>query len=110
MNFGGICITTNNVVQLVEFYKVIFQEEPFVEGDHYSFSNVAIYDPGDVTLERDKSIWLQCFSKELDKEYNRICKVIPDIDIISVPERRPWGAYSFWFSDPDGNKVAVAEI
>lgn len=31
------------------------------------------------------------------------------IEIISPPERRPWGAYSFWFVDPDGNKIAVAQ-
>ena len=29
--------------------------------------------------------------------------------LISPPERKPWGAYSFWFLDPDGNKIAVAQ-
>jgi predicted enzyme related to lactoylglutathione lyase len=109
MKFGGICITTDNAPRLAEFYKIVFQEEPFIEGEHYAFGSVAVYNPGDVTVERDKSIWLQCFAADLDAEYERLLREIPDIEIISPPERRPWGAYSFWCADPDGNKIAVAE-
>ena len=69
MKFGGICITTRNAPVLAEFYKKVFQEEPFVEGDHYSFSSVAVYDPGDVTEVKEKSIWLQCFAEYLDTEW-----------------------------------------
>jgi len=46
MRFGGICITTDNAQRLAAFYKTVFQEEPFVEGSHYSFNSIAIYDPG----------------------------------------------------------------
>ncbi len=52
MNFSGICIETDNAPRLAEFYKIVLQEEPFVEGNHYGF---------------------------------------------------------FWFADPDGNKIAVAQ-
>ena len=34
----------------------------------------------------------------------------PDIEIVSPPERKQWGAYSFWFLDPDGNRIAVAQV
>lgn len=34
MRFGGICIETDNAPRLAEFYKVVFQEEPLVEGSH----------------------------------------------------------------------------
>ena len=110
MKFGGICITTNNTLKLVEFYKIIFDMEPVKESDHYSFASVAIYDPKDTNLKEDKSIWLQCFSEDVDKEYKRLLDAIPDLDVISPPTRRPWGAYSFWIVDPDGNKIAVAEV
>ena len=109
MNFSGICILTDNAPRLAEFYKTVFQEEPFVEGSHYSFPSIAVYDPGDITVAKDKNIWLQCFAADLDAEYERLHREIPGIEIISPPERRPWGAYSFWFADPDGNKIAVAE-
>ena len=109
MKFGGVCITTDDAPRLAEFYKIVFQEEPFVEGNHYGFGSIAVYDPGDVTVAKDKNIWLQCFVTDLDAEYERLLQAIPDIKIISSPERRPWGAYSFWFADPDGNKIAVAQ-
>ena len=109
MKFGGICITTRNAPYLSEFYIKVFQEEPFVEGDHYSFSSIAVYDPDDVIEVKDKSIWLQCFTEDLDTEYERLLREIPDVEIISPPEKRPWGAYSFQFADPDGNKIAVAQ-
>ena len=110
MKFGGICIETDNSPRLAEFYKIVFQEEPFVEGSHYGFGNgIAIYDPGGVTVVKDKHIWLQCLVADLDAEYERLLREIPGIEITSPPERRPWGAYSFWFVDPDGNKIAVAQ-
>ena len=110
MKFGGICITTNNAPRLVEFYKIVFQEEPFVEESHYGFGDFSVWDPGDVTMAEEKNIWLQCFDEDIDTLYARLLLEIPDIKIISPPERKPWGAYSFWFSDPDGNKIAVAQV
>jgi len=109
MKFHGICIETDNAPRLAEFYKAVLQEEPFTEETHYGFGMVSIYDPGGVTVSKIKNIWLQCFTDDLDAEYERILREIPDVSIISPPERRPWGAYSFWFADPDGNKIAVAQ-
>jgi predicted enzyme related to lactoylglutathione lyase len=109
MTFGGICITTTDAPRLAEFYKVVFQKEPFIEGEHYAFGSVAVYNPGDVTVPDEKNIWLQCFAEDLDAEYQRLLRDLPGVEIISPPERRPWGAYSFWFKDPDGNSIAVAE-
>ena len=109
MKFGGICITTDNAPRLAAFYETVFQEKPFIEGEHYAIGQIAVYNPGDVTLTRDKSIWLQCFDPDIDALYARLLTELPDIEILSPPERRPWGAYSFWFADPDGNRIAVAE-
>ena len=109
MKFGGICIETDNAPRLAEFYRIVLQEEPFVEGIHYGFGNIAVWDPGGATVAKGINIWLQCFVEDLDAEYERLLREIPGIEITSPPERRPWGAYSFWFVDPDGNKIAVAQ-
>ena len=109
MKFGGICITTDNAHRLVKFYKIVFQEEPFVEGSHYAFGSIAILESGDIKVEKYKNIWLQCFDSDIEALYERLLRKIPGIEIISPPERKPWGAYSFWFVDPDGNKIAVAQ-
>ncbi|MDR1687502.1 MAG: VOC family protein [Clostridiales bacterium] len=109
MEFGGICITTNNAPRLAQFYKIVLQKEPFVEGSHYGFGKIAIYDPGGINTDNEKNIWLQCFTANVDALYERLLREIPGIEIISPPERREWGAYSFQFADPDGNKIAVAQ-
>ena len=110
MKFGGICITTNNVSRLAGFYKTVLQEEPIVEGSHHSFSQLAIWNPGDVKIAHEKHIWLQFYDSNIDELYERLLREIPDIVIVTPPERKLWGAYSFWFQDPDGNKIAVAEV
>ncbi len=109
MRLGGLCITTDNAPRLAEFYGIVFQAEPFVEGSHYSFGDISIWNPGNVTMASEKNIWLQCFDPDIDVLYERLLRQIPGIHIISPPERKPWGAYSFWFADPDGNRIAVAQ-
>lgn len=107
MIFNGICIETDNAPRLAEFYKTVLQEEPFIEGSHYGFGKIAVYDPGNVTVAKDKNVWLMFGVPDLDAEYDRLLREIPNIQIIAPPERKPWGAYSFWFADPDGNKISV---
>ena len=109
MKFSGVCITTDDAPRLVEFYKIVFQEEPLIEGNHYTFGKIAVYNSGDTERANDKSIWLQCFDTDIDTLYERLLREIPDIEIIAPPEQKLWGAYSFWFVDPDGNKIAVAQ-
>ncbi|MCL2421944.1 MAG: VOC family protein [Defluviitaleaceae bacterium] len=109
MRFINVCITTDNAPRLAAFYKILFQEEPLIEGNHYSFSKLAVYDPGDVKLAEDKHVWLQFVDVDVDVLYERLLREIPDIEIISPLEKKPWGAYSFWLCDPDGNKIAVAQ-
>jgi len=109
MRFCGVCITTDNAPRLADFYKIILQEEPFVEGSHYAFSKISVYDPGDVTMAKEKNTWLQFTDGDIDALYERLLREIPDIKIVAPPERKPWGAYAFWFLDPGGNKIAVAQ-
>jgi len=109
MRFSGLCIETDNAPRLAEFYKIVLQEEPFVEGSHYGFGKIAVYNPGGVTVAKEKNIWLIFGTADLDAEYGRLLREIPDIKVISPPERKPWGAYSFWFADPEGNKISVFE-
>jgi len=109
MEIGGICIKTDNAPRLAAFYRIVLQKEPLVEGSHYGFGNLAVYDPGDVKMSEDKNVCLQCFDEDIDALYERLLREIPGIEITSPPTKRPWGAYSFWFTDPDGNPIAVAQ-
>jgi len=105
----NVCIETDNAPRLAEFYEILFQKKPRVEGSHYGFGKLAVYDPGGVTVAKEKNIWLMFGDADIDALYERLLREVPGLHVIAPPERKPWGAYSFWFADPDGNKIAVAQ-
>jgi catechol 2,3-dioxygenase-like lactoylglutathione lyase family enzyme len=111
MELCGVCIFTNDAPRLAAFYEIVLSEAPVVEGQHYGFDNaqLAVYNPGNGTVVHDKNMSLMYFVSDVTLEYERLLKEIPDICIASPPERRPWGAFSFWFLDPDGNTVSFIE-
>ena len=107
MKFGGVCIETDNAPRLAEFYKIVLQEVPLVEGNDYGFGSLAVYVPGNVKVAKDKNVWISFSDPDIDSLYERLLREVPYIKIVAPPERKPWGAYSVWFLDPDGNKIAV---
>ena len=111
MRLCGVCILTDDAPRLSEFYRVALQSEPLVEGDHYSFdgAQLAVYNPGSVTVSEHKNMALMFFVEDLLAHYGRLLREIPGIVIISPPERRPWGAHSFHCLDSDGNTVSFVE-
>ena len=111
MKLCGVCILTDNAPCLSAFYQLVLKESPVVDGQHYGFTNaqLAIYNPGNVKTANDKNMSLTFFVRDVPAEYDRLMKEIPGIAISSPPEHRPWGAYSFWFLDPDGNTISFIE-
>lgn len=111
MKLCGVCILTDNAPRLAAFYEILYQQPPFVEDQHYSFDSaqLSVYNPGDINVVKDKNMQLMCFVPDVMAEYHRLLKAIPDIVITSPPERRPWGTFSFWLLDSDGNTVSLVE-
>lgn len=106
----GVCILTNDAPRLAAFYETILCEKPFAEGAHYGFNGaqLAVYDPGDVKVVPEKNMSVMFYVNDVLSEYGRLTRELPGI-VVTSPERRPWGAYSFWFLDPDGNTVSFIE-
>ena len=111
MKLCGICLLTSDAPRLAAFYQAVFQQVPDVDESHYSFgcAQLSVYDPGDVAVSSEKSASLMYFVEDLMAEYARLMREIPDIDITSPPQRRPWGACSMWFRDPDGHTVSFIQ-
>lgn len=111
MNFRSVCILTDNAPRLAAFYETVFEEAPLAEGSHYGFASaqLSVYDPGGVTVAADKNMQLIYTVPDLMAAYDRLCKALPGLRVVSPPQRRPWGAFSFWFLDPDGNTVSLLE-
>jgi predicted enzyme related to lactoylglutathione lyase len=107
----GICILTDNAPGLAAFYEIALREAPDIDGQHYAFENaqLSVHNPGDVIVAAEKNMSLMFFVSDLTAEYDRLLNEIPGIKITSPPERRPWGAFSFWFLDPDGNTISFIE-
>jgi len=111
MELYGLCIDTDNAPRLAAFYEAVFQEKPVQEGQHYRFekAQLAVYDPGQVHLSKDKNVSVMYTVPDLLFEYARLRRELSDLAIDSPPKRRPWGAFSFWFLDPDGNRISLME-
>jgi len=105
----GVCLLTRDAPRLAAFYQTVFREEPRVEGGHYGFGRLAIYDPGGVEEGGPRPAWLQARDPDIDALHARLRRELPGLRVLSPPQRRPWGAYSFWFADPDGNRIAGAQ-
>ena len=111
MIFSTVCILTDNAPRLAAFYETLFRESPVVEGSHYGFTKaqLTVYNPGNVTVAKNKNMSVIYTVEDVMVEYLRLLHEIPDLNVTSPPERRPWGAFSFWFLDPDGNMVSLLE-
>lgn len=107
MRLFGACIQTHNIIQLIDFYKIIFEQEPDVDGGvDYRFYNaqLIVFKLEDEKAPSTKDIALIYAVDDVDKEYRRI--VSQGIIVNSPPTDKPWGVRSFFVKDPDGNTVS----
>jgi catechol 2,3-dioxygenase-like lactoylglutathione lyase family enzyme len=115
VKFVGICLITNNVPVLVDFYTKVLGVK--AEGDdvHAELSTegagIAIFSAEGAESMAPRSMqgagrgsFATMFEVEdVDAEYERLKAL--DVEFVMLPTTHPWGARSFWFRDPDGNIV-----
>jgi catechol 2,3-dioxygenase-like lactoylglutathione lyase family enzyme len=115
MQFVGICLVTNNVPEMVDFYTRVLGVQ--AEGDdvHAVLSTegagIAIFSTKGMEGMAPRSMqgagcgnFATMFEVEdVDAEYERLKAL--DVEFVMLPTTHPWGARSFWFRDPDGNIV-----
>ena len=113
--FNGICIVTQDVRRLRDYYQNVLQE--LAEGDD-TFATFSIpgsklsicsahlledMAAGAITGARSGNCVLEFEVKDVDKEYERLKAL--DVPFAKLPTTQPWGLRSVWFRDPDGNMV-----
>lgn len=113
--FTGICLVTQDVGRLCDFYQDVLQVE--AKGDEV-FTAVATQGaelslfvesgmeqmaPGSMTGAGSGGYTLEFEVEDVDAEYARLTKM--DVPIVKPPTTQPWGRRSVWFRDPDGNLV-----
>lgn len=107
MKLFGACLQTHNIIQLIDFYKIIFEQEPDVDGgvDYRFYSaQLIVFKLEDVKAPATKDVALIYEVEDVDNEYLRI--INQGIMVNSTPTNKPWGVRSFFVNDPDGNTIS----
>ena len=115
MKFTGICLITQNVHALVDFYAAVLGVSAEGDDTHaelktegaqltiYSVEGMESLAPSSMKNAGYGGITIGFEVKDVDAEYERLKTI--GVPFVKLPVTHPWGARSVWFRDPDGNIV-----
>ncbi|ULO05175.1 VOC family protein [Paenibacillus sp. 19GGS1-52] len=116
MKFTDVCLITENVLVLTNFYEAILQTKAEGNDIHAEIETIgtglAIYSKKaaetDMGFDFSKHWGTGNFTlgfnvHDVDVEYERL--IITGIEFLTPPTTYPWGARSMHFRDPDGNII-----
>lgn len=111
-----VCLLTENVSRLTEFYQTVLGLQVTFKNENYSELSagnctLAVFQresherlaPHSVETILNRSVMLEFQVENVDKEYERLQQC--DIKFVKLLTSQPWGTRSFYFRDPDGNLV-----
>ncbi|MBB2183665.1 VOC family protein [Lachnospiraceae bacterium MD1] len=113
MKIGEVCLETNNVIALADFYRKILNIEGDCKDEVHQFilteeTILTIYNDGTVKNNQNQNISLAFTVDDVDKEYEKLLSL--GVKIIQPPQVQPWGAKNMLFCDPDGNHIYFRSI
>jgi predicted enzyme related to lactoylglutathione lyase len=111
MKIGEVCLETNDVRKLADFYRNILnissdcsdckdEEHQFILTEE---TTLTVYNNGVTKHNQNQNISLAFTVDDVDAEYSRLLAL--GIQVIDPPKLQPWGAKNMHFCDPDGNHV-----
>ncbi len=108
MTIGEVCLLTNNVPRLAEFYKQLLGVENGSDDGTHQFiisegTALTVYNDGTVKNNRNQNICLAFKVDDIDREYKKVLAL--GAEIMEPPMKRPWGAINMSFYDPDNNVI-----
>lgn len=120
---NGICLITEDVLKLAEFYEKVLQTTS-ERNEIHTFVDIeggslAIYSKAAAIKDMGFNFDKYCgtgmctfgFSVgNVDNEYERLKALNLNIEFITVPTTYPWGARAMHFRDPDGNIVCFRTL
>lgn len=109
MRVGEVCLLTNNVFQLSNFYKTVLDVDNGSDDNIHQFiiseeTTLTIYNDG---IERKTNLQNICIAftvDDVDAEFQRLKEL--GVKITEPPTVRPWGAKNMSFLDPDNNLIS----
>ena len=108
MKLGEVCIETNDVIKIADFYRKILNVFSDCKDEAHQFiitdgTTLTVYNDGTVKNIQNQNISLAFTVDDVDEEYKRLLNL--GIHIIDAPKLQPWGAKNIHFCDPDGNHI-----
>jgi len=113
--FRSICLITQDVPRLHNFYQDVFQVQTEESDTFVAFESVGVpltlshtagmeqMAPGSMQGAGTGGAVLEFEVEDVDEEYARLLEM--HVPIVKLPTTQPWGLRSVWFRDPDGNIV-----
>ena len=113
--FRSICLITQDVPKLRDFYQNVFQVQTKASDTFVAFEPVGVpltlfhtegmeqMAPGSMQGAGTGGSVLEFEVEDVDEEYARLLEL--NVPIVKPPTTQPWGLRSVWFRDPDGNIV-----
>jgi predicted enzyme related to lactoylglutathione lyase len=108
MYLGEVCLETNDVIKLANFYRKILDISLECSDEVHQFiitegTALSVYNNGEVKNNQNQNISIAFTVDDVAEEYERLLKL--GIHIIDKPKLQPWGAKNMHFCDPDGNHI-----
>lgn len=113
MKICEVCLLTNDVARLSNFYKALFGIDNNSNDNVHQFiiseeTTLTVYNDGKERSDNSHNICIAFTVSDVDIEFERLKKL--GVVIIDPPTIRPWGAKNMSFLDPDGNHVFFRSI
>jgi predicted enzyme related to lactoylglutathione lyase len=107
MKLGEVCLHTNDVCRLANFYKELLHVENNSDDEVHQFilreeTTLTIYNDG-TTKNTGNNISLAFTVEDVDQEYQRLLDM--GVTIIDKPTTQPWRTRNLHFLDPEGNHI-----
>ena len=108
MILAEVCLLTNNVLRMAEFYKAVLNTTSDSDDEVHQeiFTNgttLTIYNDGNEKNNSNQNMCIAFTVESVDDEFERLKQL--GVDILEPPITRPWGARNMHFCDPDGNHI-----
>ena len=112
---ASICLITENLPGLRDFYQQLLEIEPEGDDEFVAFAGPQIHlslfsvtglekmVPGLMKDTGAGNCFLEFEVADVDQEYQRLKTL--NVDVIKPPTTQPWGLRSVWLLDPDGHKI-----
>jgi predicted enzyme related to lactoylglutathione lyase len=113
MTFGEVCIETNDVVRIADFYRKILNITSDCRDSVFQVlltegTGLSVLNDGKVKNNQNQNISLAFTVDDVNAEYERLLKL--GVYIYDTPKLQPWGAKNMHFRDPDGNHIYFRSI